>query len=338
MDIQALIFFLAALPAVLLLYTLVRSRRIAGKLAPEGELKTVGGVRFHYHYRKSSSGSESRPVLVFIHGASGNALDQKIAFEGRFGEDHDLLFVDRPGLGHSSRKTPDHNDPIEQARSIGALLDALGISSCFVVGHSLGAAVTAALALERSDLVRGLAFVAAATHPWPGGVNWYYRVAALPVLGPVFCWTLTLPVGELLARKSITHVFAPEQVPPNYAAEIGLHLLFRPHSFRANAQDVANLKRNLSRQSERYGEIDQPALVVTGTDDNVVWPSIHSDGLMRDLVNARLLVLEGAGHMPHHTHSGQIAAEIRDMMADLLVGEDMHSASGPSGAQNGLVR
>ncbi|MEP0232107.1 alpha/beta hydrolase [Roseibium sp.] len=262
---------------------------------------------------------------------------KKIAFEGQFDEDFDLLFVDRPGLGHSSRRMPDHRDPIEQARSIGALLDALGISSCFVVGHSLGAAVTAALALERADLVRGLAFLAAATHPWPGGVNWYYQVAARPVLGPVFCWTLTLPVGELLAPKSLTQVFAPDHVPPNYANEIGLPLLFRPHSFRANAQDVASLKRCLSRQSERYGEIDQPKLVVTGTHDSVVWPSIHSDGLMRDLGSARLLVLEGAGHMPHHTHSVQIAAEIREMMAALMDDEDMSSDSGPSGVQNESV-
>ncbi|MEP5761205.1 MAG: alpha/beta hydrolase, partial [Litoreibacter sp.] len=80
-----------------------------------------------------------------------------------------------------------------------------------------------------------------------------------------------------------------------------------------------------------------PKLVVTGTHDSVVWPSIHSDGLMRDLGSARLLVLEGAGHMPHHTHSVQIAAEIREMMAALMDDEDMSSDSGPSGVQNESV-
>ena len=42
----------------------------------------------------------------------------------------------------------------------------------------------------------GLVLLAPATHPWPGGVTWYYDLAARPVVGPLFSWTVALPVGE----------------------------------------------------------------------------------------------------------------------------------------------
>ncbi|WP_417667711.1 alpha/beta fold hydrolase [Roseibium sp.] len=307
--------FLISLAMILLglaAYTFWKTRAIARRHSPDGEFRTVDGVKLHFFNVIASASAAPRPTLVFVHGASGNALDQLTAFKDRLEGKYGLLFVDRPGLGHSQRDGERHSNPAEQARSIGALLKDLGISDCIVIGHSLGASVTAALALLRPDLVRGLVFLAPATHPWPGGVNWYYRVAALPVIGPLFCRTITLPVAERVAPVSISGVFSPDCAHDGYARDIKLPLLFRPESFRANAQDVAYLKGHLRRLAEAYPAIEQPAVVITGDRDTVVWPSIHSEGLVRDLPNATLVVLEGAGHMPHHTHGERIAQEIMD--------------------------
>ncbi|WP_417687115.1 alpha/beta fold hydrolase [Roseibium sp.] len=311
---------LIILAAVLLLgglYTAWKTRQIDDRHGPEGEFALVDSVRLHYFHYALPHHDGKRPALVFVHGASGNALDPLIAFKDRFEGRHELLFVDRPGLGHSRREPERHANPVEQARSIGALLDKLGIDDCVVVGHSLGASVSAALALERPDVVSGTVFVAPATHPWPGGINWYYRLAAMPLFGPLFCRTITLPVAERLAPASISGVFSPHPAIENYAAEIKLPLLFRPHSFRANAMDVAGLKGFLKHQSRRYGDMKQPGVVITGDQDTVVWPSIHSEGLIRDMPDAELILLEGAGHMPHHTHGDEIACEIEKLLAKL---------------------
>lgn len=301
-------FILFAVAGALATYTYLRSPRIDAAYQADGRFVTIDGGRLHYHFCEAVR-PQTLP-LVFIHGASGNAYDQMTAFAQHFEKRHPLLFVDRPGLGFSDRKFGQHAEPRAQARLIAGLLDQLKIERCIVVGHSLGGAVAAALGLEAHDKVKGLVFIAPATHPWPGGVNWYYSVAALPVIGHLFCWTLTLPVAERLATRSLERVFEPSSVPTGYVEEIRLPLLFRPESFRANAQDVAHLKSHVREQSADYEKLDQPTVVVTGTDDTVVWPSIHSEGLVRDLPNARLVVLENAGHMPHHTHGAEIAAEI----------------------------
>ncbi len=130
-----------------------------------------------------------------------------------------------------------------------------------------------------------------------------------------------MPIAERLAPKAIEGVFAPETAADDYVERIKLPLLFRPASFRANACDVANLKRHLTRQAQDYSCIEQPAVVVTGTKDTVVWPSIHSDGLIRDLPNARLVVLEGAGHMPHHTRTAEVVREIESLLTEVSGGD-----------------
>lgn len=305
-----------AIAAGLALYTELRRRRINARYAPTGSLAVVDGAQVHYRLQRPQQalqGDGERPRLLFIHGASGNLNDLHMAFAGHLGGTHEMLFVDRPGLGFSERCLPAGASPRDQARRIAALLKQLDYGPAVVIGHSFGAAVAAALALEAPERVKGLVFLAPATHPWNGGVAWYYRLAALPVIGELFCRTLALPAAERLAPASMRNVFAPAAVPQGYDAGIGVELLFRPQSFRSNAMDIAAFNRHLTEQSRHYGKITQPALAITGDQDTVVWPSIHSKGLERDLPNCRLIELPGAGHMPQHTHTDEIVALIKGL-------------------------
>ncbi|GAA0776894.1 alpha/beta hydrolase [Roseibium denhamense] len=296
-------------------YTHVRAYQISRNSAPDGSFATLNGTRLHYHFLQSDvADRDTGPVLVFLHGASGNAYDSRLAFESTLKDKFSLLFIDRPGLGFSNRSHADQNTPEGQAKLISALLSELQIHDAIVIGHSLGAAVAAALAMEEPQKVKGVAFLAPATHPWPTEVNWYYRLAATPVVGKIFCWTLTLPVAERVMPRAVENVFKPQPAPGNYVSEIRADLLLVPDVFRSNAFDIANLKASVIAQSEKYRSIGQPALIVTGTADSVVWPSIHSEGLLQDLPDAELLILDTAGHMPHHTHTDAILRELNRLV------------------------
>ncbi|MTI00123.1 alpha/beta hydrolase [Roseibium sp. RKSG952] len=309
---------LLALLGGLFIYTVIRCRRIAARFPPSGRFSSGRpGSRLHFVAEGLDGGGGTLPVLVFLHGASGNLHDQKLAFDGKLEARFPRLFIDRPGLGYSERQLRADASPKAQAMRIAALLDELAITNAIVVGHSLGAATAAALGLLRPDVVKGLVFVAPATHPWPGGVNWYYNLASWPVIGAVFCRTLALPAAERLTSPAIGNVFKPDPAPRDYVSAAALPLLFRPASFRANAVDVARLKPHLIEQSVQYPAMKQPAVIVTGDKDAVVWPSIHSEGLKRDLRDAELHVLEGAGHMPHHTHAAQVAHLISGLAGKL---------------------
>jgi len=315
-----MIWFLVGSLAVfslLALYTFARVRLIARTLAPDGAFATVDGVRLHYHFLPVSGQTRSDPVLVFLHGASGSAYDTRLAFEAMYRGRSPVLFIDRPGLGFSERGRAEHVTPAGQARLIAGLLEKLEIEAAVVVGHSLAGSVTAALGLAAPERVKALAFLAPVSHVWPSGVNWYYSLAALPVIGWLFVWTLTLPVGERLAAAMMRNVFHPDPAVPNYAEAIRLPLLFRPQSFKANAEQICRVKEAVRVQADRYSELTQPSLVVTGTEDTVVWPSIHCEGLIRDLPDVETLLLDQAGHMPHHTHTKDICAALDRLMTRL---------------------
>ncbi|WP_305986787.1 alpha/beta fold hydrolase [Roseibium sp. MMSF_3544] len=310
-----IVLLLAALLLVCAVYTFFQVRRIETTIKPDGSFASVDGARLHYHFYPAAVERPDQPVLVFLHGASGNAYDPRLAFLETLKGKCPLLFVDRPGLGFSDADTGSYERPEDQAKVLARLLEKLEIGNAVVVGHSYGGAVAAALGLAAPDRVTGLAFLSPVSHVWPGGVNWYYNVAALPGIGSLFCWTLTLPVGYRLAPNAMANVFFPDPAIPDYPEKTKLPLLFRPHTFRANARQIASLKPAIIEQSERYGDLCQPALIVTGTEDQVVWPSIHCEGLLRDLPDAELVMLDRVGHMPHLTHTDIVVRALEDLMA-----------------------
>src|SRR5690606_4634622 len=101
---------------------------------------------------------------------------------------------------------------------------------------------TATLALEHSNMVAGLVFLAPATHPWPGGAtSWYYSLTAIPVLGRVFVETLAYAGAKFRIKAATDCVFAPNAAPASYVDDVSIELLLRPSAFRANALDVEGL-------------------------------------------------------------------------------------------------
>jgi pimeloyl-ACP methyl ester carboxylesterase len=71
----------------------------------------------------------------------------------------------------------------------------------------------------------------------------------------------------------------------------------------------------VTEQCARYGEIRVPATVIGGDADRIVRTDHHSRAFAGEVAGARLVVLPGVGHMPHHTHPDLVAQEI-DALAD----------------------
>lgn len=279
---------------------------------PIGQFIKVDGVTLHY-YDTDSAGrvaSMAEPPIVFIHGASSNLRDAVLAFENCSGVERRMIFVDRPGHGYSRRTSKAQSNPCHQADIIAKLLLALDVDKAIVVGHSWGGAVAAAMGLRHAKQLAGLVFLAPATHPWPGGVLWYYTVANWPIVGHVFARCVAALVGGSRIRCAAAAVFAPDITPANYSDSVGAELALRPSQFLANAADIVGLHKHVQVMSKEYPTIATPALIITGTQDNVVWPHLHAHGLLRDLPNSNLIEFENCGHMPHHSRKSETAAAI----------------------------
>jgi pimeloyl-ACP methyl ester carboxylesterase len=171
------------------------------------------------------------------------------------------------------------------------------------------------VALDRPDLVKALVLLAPVTHEWGGGGQaWYNSFAAPPLVGPVFSQLLPL-VGPGQLGNGIDGVFDPAPAPENYSENSAIGLLFRPPNFRANARDVKALEDQLAAQSKRYGELDMPITVFSGSGDTVISPKLHV-GQLKKQVAVNLVILPQEGHMPHHGEGEAVADAIRRLASE----------------------
>jgi pimeloyl-ACP methyl ester carboxylesterase len=303
----ALVALLLAAVSAIGAFAITRSHPPAGRF-----VETEGG---RLHVLELGPASDAPPV-VLLHGASANLQDMRLTLGERLAARHRVILIDRPGHGWSGR--PDGDDAASstrQAALIAQALDRLGVPRAIIVGHSFAGAVVTALALDHPARVAGLALLAPVTHPWPGGIAWFNRLASTPVVGPLFARTIVLPAAFPLLDRLAQAVSAPQAMPDDYVRRSALALLLRPSTFIANASDVARLKDSVIRQSPRYAEITAPTVIIVGDRDTIVSPEIHSRALAKTLAHARLIVLPGVGHALQHVAADIVVAEIDRLVA-----------------------
>lgn len=297
-------FVLVGVAGLLSLYSWYGSWRVERDYPPLGRFLEIDGIRLHF-----VEAGQGAPV-VFIHGASSTLRDFVASLFPLLARKYWVVAFDRPGYGYSERPRGAWLDPARQAALIGRALTAIGVEKPVLVGHSWSGSLVLAYLLANPQQVAGGVLLGGVSHPWMGDVAWVRRVAGVPLAGDLFARTFVYPAGQLLLDRAVAGVFSPEPVPPRYVERTGIALALRPHSFLADAEDVRGLSEYLRQQSQRYAEIDQPLLLITGDADHVVPPSNHAERLIKQVPAAELVYLENAGHALHHTRPERVAALI----------------------------
>ncbi len=302
-------------------FSAYKTRAIEQTYPNIGELTDIGGYRLNAVHLPRPTTADL-PALVFIHGASGNLRDQFEAFAAPLSGRAEMLFVDRPGHGYSERGTAENALPSGQADAIAGLMDKRGIQSAIIIGHSFGGAIAAAFGMRHPERTEGLLFLAPATHPWSGGVDWYYTLAAMPVLGWLFTHLFVIPIGLRRVETGTLSIFRPNERPADYIMKTAPELVLRPHTFRNNAADVVNLLAYVSAHAPRYREIKAPTVIITGDSDDIVLEELHSRGLARDIADAELVTIRNLGHKPDYVTTDvaiaaieRLAGQPRDLQA-----------------------
>jgi pimeloyl-ACP methyl ester carboxylesterase len=109
----------------------------------------------------------AEPPIVWMHGLGQSSRSLvPIATHERLRGRRSLL-IDFLGFGYSDKPGSFGYSLVEHAEVVIAVLDAVGISRCSLVGHSLGGAVAVEIAARRPELVSAL--VAAEANLDPGG-------------------------------------------------------------------------------------------------------------------------------------------------------------------------
>lgn len=243
-----------------------------------------------YAYRRFGSGT-GLPLLCLQH-FTGNLDNWDPAVTDALAEETELILFDNAGVGRSSGDVP--NTVAGMATHALAFLDGLGLTTCDVLGFSLGGMVAQQLALERPSLFRRM--ILAGTAP-RGGED------IMHLDKPGLAKHLQNPAlkGYAVLQKIF---FAPTESSQAAGAAFVDRLMRRsedrePISGPAVAQAQMAAFRNWEQVSgERFSYLEKirhPTLVVHGVFDEMI-PVSNSYWLSAHLPNAVLLTYPDSGH------------------------------------------
>ncbi len=265
---------------------------------PESLVRGLNVARVRYEVRGQG------PAILLLHGFA-SALDAWDVLAPELAERHTVVRLDLMGFGWSDRPEGDYS-PFAQARLCFALLDQLGISDVAVVGHSWGASVAMAMALEAPERVRRLALYDA----------WAYE-EQLPTF---FWWARAEGLGEAMfwlyykerTEDRMAMAFHDPDLLTQPLVDAIHAALERPGTVRA-ALEAARAQR-YEDWAVRYPEITQPTLLLWGAQD-VISPPWVGERLLRELPNARLEVYGQCGHFPMLEARHASTRALREFMA-----------------------
>ena len=265
-----------------------------------GDFVTLpNGAQMHYITLGPLTPVDQVRDLVLIHGMMDSAYNWKINMRA-LAQKQRVWALDLPGFGFSSRLTDRVYTFKNFARWVRDFMIAAEIQRPNIVGHSMGGAITLQFANDYPQRVDKIILLNPAAYWWiPTSVRWAARIPWLPrALAGIAInskrlhstiWRMAVGASPFdateVARRS-RHL----RVKGTLDALIAL----------AASPRETDLPRALNRIAAR-------ALVIWGEQD-LVLPKEHGERLVKELPNARLLMIPQVGHIPNQ-ESPQIVNE-----------------------------
>lgn len=252
---------------------------------PAYQYADVDGLRIRY----ARSGAAAGTPVLFIHGFGGD-LDNWLFNIDAVGEKHPVIALDLPGHGQSAIKLP--------GSSLAALADfmerfmvAIDVPKAHLVGHSVGGAIAAQMALSQPQRVASLSLIDSAG--FGPDINTAYtegftRAAARRELKPVL--ELLFKDPTLVSRQMVDDVLKYKRLDgvTELLETLGTGLF-------KDGQQVAQPGLALTASGK-------PVLMVWGKDDQIV-PAAHAANAPP---GATMELFEGVGHMAQMERAGDV--------------------------------
>ena len=248
------------------------------------------------HYTVSGDG----PVTLLIHGLGGFAESWRgtVAALEPYSR---TIAVDLPGFGRSSKPRRPYTLALF-AQAVQGLLEELGVERVRLVGHSLGAGVALAFALQHRERVERLALIGAAVPGFPLRPSALFRLMACPGVGEILSSFVTPRVCAAALGRCLV-IPRPEEVA--FLVEHQYAARTTPEGRAAYLATLRGIKEDFTGQAPLYraafAEWNRPTLIIHGRQDPVV-PLNHAEAAAKGIRRAESRWLDRCGHFPQLEH------------------------------------
>lgn len=265
----------------------------------------------------------ARPPVVLIHGLLGYSFSWRNNLEA-LAQERETYAVDLLGIGYSDRPRPGTVDFGLHATAGRMLewLQALGLRNVDLLGTSHGGAVTMMMAALEREHAGGTAVgrlvLAAPANPWShrGAMRIAFLGAGLGrwiagLATPRFKSGLRAARSLALSRMYGDPTKITFETLDGYGRMMDL-----PGTIEYALEVVRSWKQDMSELKLRFHLLaNVPALLLWGSLDRAVAPESAYE-LAANLKNARLIVMNGIGHMPYEEAPEQFNRLVLDFLDD----------------------
>lgn len=234
--------------------------------------------------------------LVFCHGFTTTGRFWREQLEP-FSRTHRVVVVNLPGHGPSARPEGRAYTIDEFADDIARVFDTLALREAVLVGLSMGGTIAQRFAMKHPKRIVGLVLVGATPHGLGPDVQVDNVLAAIDELG----------VAQA-SQRVIERSFGPRA--SRDLVEFAKREVIQTPEFVAR-RAIASLNESDTRDA--LGRIAVPALVICGREDRIT-PPAESQELAEGIPNARLVLLDDAGHFPMLEAPEAFNAELRQFI------------------------
>jgi pimeloyl-ACP methyl ester carboxylesterase len=227
--------------------------------------------------------------LLLIHGAGGSRL----IWNAPIRRLPNAVAFDLPG--HGSSPGPGRDRIADYAADVLALMDTLAIERAVLLGYSMGGAIALECGLLAPERAAGLVVLS-------GSAN----IPALPLMTGAL-----LDEGARIVQLMVDHFTTPtDSEAVRRAAFDGVASVPLPVLLGDLAACEAFDREAEVRAARTTGALAMPVLVIHGTADRMI-PFSHAEMLAEHLPAARLVALEGVGHLPMSAAPDAVADAVR---------------------------
>ncbi|GAB0116786.1 alpha/beta fold hydrolase BchO [Acidisoma sp. 7E03] len=259
----------------------------------------AGGLRWHVQVMGQAP-DRPRPVLLLLHGMGASTHSWR-GLAPLLAERFTVVAPDLPGHGFTSHPVAAQMTCSGMARSVAALLKALGTPPAMIVGHSAGAAVAARLVMLRLVPPVPIVSLNGALAPMPQHQGALYSLMArLLTNNPAVSWIFALQARQ---QKTVDRLLSAtgSRVDGDGRKFYG-RLMSRPGHVAGALSMMA--RWNLDDLDLR--QLTVPVTLVVGDKDGMVPPK-DAPRLQALLPQARIVSLPGLGHLAHEEEPALLA-------------------------------
>lgn len=248
------------------------------------------------------------PPMVLIHGFGGQTYSYR-ALIPLFARDHRVIAVDLKGYGYSERSVSTGLSSTDQVAMLHALLGKLGVERAVFVGHSMGGGVVQRFAGTHPEMVEAAVLAASVDTERQRRMR---RMAPGAMMRPLLPYLGKIATSRMLRLSYHDDSALTPDVMEEYK---------RPGRIAGSMDGLFKMMQDYRGDGPvAFERITMPVLLLNGAQDRIV-PLFMASGIRKRIPQARLVVIDQAGHMLLEEKPAECERAIRSFLAGARSGE-----------------